>query len=221
MAKTYEKQALMTGAGSIFVDFMETEATPDVAPEYANSVVETPSLNTLDATFELTESQVYLSNILHDDLSNVQSATISLEAGYLPRDFADEAQGKVKIGGSWSLPTNPTKKPFRLAVPFTDSNGDEYIVNFPNCTLSPVNISGSTGGEETTEQLKSFDIIARPLPFDVEVEGKKVNSVVLTLDMADEENKTTYDRDKLLEQGWYDEATLAEAEKTAGGTEGA
>jgi hypothetical protein len=69
--------------------------------------------------------------------------------------------------------------------------------------------------------LKSFDIIARPLPFDVEVEGKKVNSVVLTLDMADEENKATYDRDKLLEQGWYDEATLAEAEKTAGGTEGA
>jgi hypothetical protein len=48
-----------------------------------------------------------------------------------------------------------------------------------------------------------------------------VNSVVLTLDMADEENKATYDRDKLLEQGWYDEATLAEAEKTAGGTEGA
>lgn len=216
MAKTYEKQALMTGAGSIYVDFMTTEATPDTAPVYADEVIETPSLNTLDATFELTETQVYLSNMLHDDLSSVQSATISLEAGYLPREFADEAQGKVKIGGSWAMPTNPTKKPFRLSVPFTDSNGDEYIVNFPNCTLSPVNISGSTGGEESSEQLKSFDVIARPLPYGVDVDGKKVNSVVLTVDLADPDNKELYDRDKLLEQGWYDEATLAAAEILAG-----
>ena len=215
MAKTYEKRALMTGAGAIFVDFMDTEATSNTPPTYAEAVVETPSLNTLDATFEVSETQVYLSNLLHDDLSAVRSATISMEAGYLPRDFAEEAQGKVKVGGSWAMPTNPVKKPFRLAVPFTDSNGDEYIVNFPNCTLSPVDISGQTQGEEATEQLKSFNIVARPLPYGT------INPVVLTLDMADEENKTTYDRDKLLEQGWYDEATLAEAEKTTGGTEGA
>ena len=206
MAKTYEKRALMTGAGAIFVDFMETEATPDVAPEYANLVVETPSLNTLDATFEVSETQVYLSNLLHDDLSAVRSATISLEAGYLPRDFAEEAQGKVKVGGSWAMPTNPVKKPFRLAVPFTDSNGDEYIVNFPNCTLSPVDISGQTQGEEATEQLKSFNIIARPLPYGT------INPVVLTMDMADEDNKTQYDRDKLLELGWFDEESLAGAQ---------
>ena len=206
MAKTYEKRALMTGAGAIFVDFMETEATPDVAPEYANLVVETPSLNTLDATFEVSETQVYLSNLLHDDLSAVRSATISLEAGYLPRDFAEEAQGKVKVGGSWAMPTNPVKKPFRLAVPFTDSNGDEYIVNFPNCTLSPVDISGQTQGEEATEQLKSFNIIARPLPYGT------INPVVLTMDMADEDNKTQYDRDKLLELGWFDEESLTSAQ---------
>lgn len=205
MAKTYEKQALMTGAGSIYVDFMEEEATTDTAPVYAGAVVETPSLNTLDATFELTETQVYLSNLLHDDLTSVQSATISLEAGYLPREFAEEAQGKLKVGGSWAMPTNPTKKPFRLAVPFTDSNGDEYIVNFPNCTLSPVDISGETQGEDATEQLKSFNIIARPLPYG---EG---NPVVLTLDLANPENKDTYDRDNLLELGWYDEASLEEA----------
>lgn len=108
MAKTYEKRALMTGAGSIYVDFMETEATKDTAPVYAGAVVETPSLNTLDATFDIAETQVYLSNILHDDLTSIRSATISLEAGYLPRDFAEEAQGKVKVGGSWALPTNST-----------------------------------------------------------------------------------------------------------------
>ena len=201
MAKTYEKRALMTGAGSIYVDFMETEATKDTPPTYAGAVVETPSLNTLDATFDIAETQVYLSNILHDDLTSVRSATISLEAGYLPRDFAEEAQGKVKIGGSWALRTNPKKKPFRLAVPFTDSNGDEYIVNFPNCTLSPTDISGQTQGEEATEQLKSFNIMARPLPYGED------NFVVLTLDMAVEENKTL-DRDHLLENGWYDEASL-------------
>lgn len=211
MVKTYEKQALMTGAGSIYVDFMLTEATSTDAPTYAGAVVETPSLNSLDATFELTERQVYLSNLMHDDLTNVRSATISIEAGYLPREFSDEAQGKIKIGGSWAMPTNPTKKPFRLAVPFTDSNGDEYIVNFPNCTLSPVNISGNTQGEEATEQLKSFNVIARPLPYGED------NFVVLTLDMADVENKAKYDRDKLLELGWYDETSLALADIAVGG----
>ena len=202
MAKTYEKRALMTGAGSIYVDFMAPEATTDTPPTYAGEVVETPSLNTLDATFDIAETQVYLSNVLHDDLTSVRSATISLEAGYLPRDFAEEAQGKVQVGGSWALPTNPKKKPFRLAVPFTDSNGDEYIVNFPNCTLSVTDISGQTQGEEATEQLKSFNIMARPLPYGED------NFVVLTLDMADTENKTQYNRDTLLENGWYDEASL-------------
>lgn len=211
MAKTYEKRALMTGAGSIYVDFMETEATKDTPPTYAGAVVETPSLNTLDATFDIAETQVYLSNILHDDLTSIRSATISLEAGYLPRDFAEEAQGKVQVGGSWALPTNPTKKPFRLAVPFTDSNGDEYIVNFPNCTLSPVDISGQTQGEEATEQLKSFNIVARPLPYGED------NFVVLTLDMADTENKSQYNRDDLLENGWYDEASLSAVGAGAGG----
>ena len=217
MAKTYEKRALMTGAGALFVDFMETEATSDTPPTYAGAVVETPSLNTLDATFEVTETQVYLSNLLHDDLSAVRSATISLEAGYLPRDFAEEAQGKVKIGGSWAMPTNPVKKPFRLAVPFTDSNGDEYIVNFPNCTLSPVDISGQTQGEEATEQLKSFNIIARPLPYNASAGDKTINPVVLTMDMADPENKSQYDRDDLLESGWFDETSLAGATSSTGG----
>lgn len=210
MVKTYEKRALMTGAGSIYVDFMLTEATKDTPPTYADAVVETPSLNTLDATFDIAETQVYLSNILHDDLTSIRSATISLEAGYLPRDFAEEAQGKVKIGESWALPTNPVKKPFRLAVPFTDSNGDEYIVNFPNCTLSPTDISGQTQGEEATEQLKSFNITARPLPYGED------NFVVLTLDMAGVENKAKYDRDKLLELGWYDETSLALADIAVG-----
>ena len=29
------------------------------------------------------------------------------------------------------------------------------------------------------------------------------------MDMANEENEAQYDRDKLLENGWYDEASLA------------
>lgn len=210
MVKKYEKRALMTGAGSIYVDFMTNEPTTTEAPTYAGTVIETPSLNTLDATFEISEKQVYLSNILHDDLTSIQSVTISLEAGYLPRTFVEEAQGKIKVGGSWAMPANPIKKPFRLAVPFTDSDGEEYIVNFPNCTLSPVDISGETQGDEQTEQLKAFNVIARPLPY-----GKD-NVVVLTLDMADETNKGKYDRNSLLEQGWYDESTLGGASGSTG-----
>ena len=44
--------------------------------------------------------------------------------------------------------------------------------------------------------------MARPLPYGED------NFVVLTLDMADTENKSQYDRDTLLENGWYDEASL-------------
>ena len=203
MAKTFEKRALLTGVGALFVDFLENEPNRDEAPEYAGAVVETPSIETASMALELDENLVYLSNLLHDDLSNVVSATITLDAGYLPQDFEDEAQGKVKIGGSWAMPTNPSKKPFRMAVPFTDNDGKELILNFPHCTLSPVDLSATTQGETTDVQMKSFNIVAQPLNY-----GEQP-FVFLSIDMANEENEAQYDRDKLLENGWYDEASLA------------
>ena len=35
MAKTFEKRALLTGVGALFVDFLENEPNRDEAPEYA------------------------------------------------------------------------------------------------------------------------------------------------------------------------------------------
>lgn len=211
MVATYTKQALLTGAGAIFLDFMETEDAPNTAPTYAGAVMETPSLETVNAQLELSENRVFLSNILHSDLSAVQSATIPVTAGYFPRGFAEEAQGMVKVGGGWAMPTNPKKKPFRMAIPFTDENGDELIVNFPKCTLAPVNIEGSTSGQDVTPQMKTFNVTGLPLVYKAD-DGN--NFVFYQLDMADEENKTTYDRDKLLENGWFDETSLTANEKT-------
>ncbi|MGX7091181.1 hypothetical protein [Hutsoniella sourekii] len=211
---TYSKRALLTGAGSIYLSFMTKEETPATAPTYdtGEKIYETPSLDQVNVELELAEKKVHLSNVLHSDLSAVQSATIQVDAGYLPKGFAEEAQGMVNLGGGWSMPTQPRKKPFRMAIPFTDENGDELIVNFPKCTLSPVNISGETKREDVNEQLRQYNITGQPLVYRV-ADGK--NFVFHQVDMADEDNKAKYDRDKLLEQGWYDEDTLQACEKTA------
>lgn len=210
MAKTYEKRALLTGVGNLYLQMMETEETPSTAPAYDETVYETPSVDTLNATLQMSERTVYLSNVEHDDLVNVQRVDLVVDAGYFPTGFAEEAQGMVKIGGGWSMPTNPKKKPFRLAIPITDMNGDEIIFNYPKCTLSPVNANAQTKGEEVNEQLTQFNIRAiAPL-----YKGDADKTLVYhKMDMAETENKTKYDRDKLLVQGWYDEATVTACEK--------
>lgn len=205
MATTYKKQALLTGVGSLFLDFMTQPETPTTAPTYAGKVFETPSVDKLSVTLEVAEKKVYLSNVLHTDLSAVKSATIVLDAGYLPENFAEEAQGMVKIGGGWSMPTNPTKKPFRLGIPITDENGDELILNFAKCTLSPVDINAETEREDVSEQIAQYNIIGQPLVYRVE-NGSMF--VYHKLDLSIEANKTKYDRNKLLETGWIDSKTL-------------
>lgn len=204
--RTYEKRALLTGVGNLFLEMMETEETPSNAPVYSETVYETPSLDTVNAAQQITEKDIYLSNEVHDSLVNVQRVDITVDAGYLPVGFAEEAQGMVKIGGGWSMPRNPKKKPFRMAVPITDMNGDEIIFNYPKCTLSPVNTNAQTQGEEINEQLKQFNIRAVAPLF----KGEADKSLVYhQIDLADTENKAMYDRDKLLTLGWYDEPTLA------------
>lgn len=214
MAKTstYTKQALLNGAGSLYLQMITTEETPSTPPIYDEEVFETPSLDNLSMSLELNEKQVWLSNKMHSDLSNVRLATITVAAGYFPRGFAEEAQGMVEVGGGWSMPTTPKKKPFRLAVPFSDENGDELILNFPKCTLSPLDISGETKKEDTTEQIPQFVIksVAPDYKGDLQKEF-----VYHKLDLANPENKTKYDRDLLLINGWYDNTSLALNEKDA------
>lgn len=203
--KTYEKRALMTGAGNLYLQLMTTEDTPSAAPVYANEVFETPSLDTLNATLEIIEKEIYLSNKLHDNIVVVKYATLTVDAGYFPEGFAEEAQGMVKVGGGWSMPAKPVKKPFRIAVPFTDTNNDEIIYNFPKCFLNPTDITGTSQKDDISEQIPQFTIKAI-LP---DYKGDITEELVYhKMDLAVPENKTKYDRDKLLTLGWYDEASL-------------
>lgn len=210
MPKTYEKRALLTGVGNLFLSMMETEETPSAAPVYSEEVYETPSLNTVDASLQIAEKDIFLSNTLHDSLVNVQRVDLTIDAGYFPQGFAEEAQGMIKVGGGWSMPTNPKKKPFRLGIPITDMNGDEIIYNYPKCTLTPVNSNAQTQGEEVNEQMKQYNVRAIAPVYKGDAEKALVYHQI---DMAIAENKTKYDRDLLLEQGWFDEESAALAEK--------
>lgn len=203
--RTYEKRTLLTGVGNLFLQMMTTEETPSVAPVYADEVNETPSLDTVNASLQISEKDIYLSSQLHDSLVNVQRVDLTIDAGYFPVGFAEEAQGMIKVGGGWSMPSNPKKKPFRLAMPITDMNGDEIIFNFPKCTLSPTNITGTTQREEVNEQIQQFNVRAVFLSYKGDMEKALVYHKI---DMAEAENKVKYDRDLLFTNGWFDEASL-------------
>lgn len=212
MAVKNVKQALITGVGELYLQFMDTEDNSSTAPVYNTEVLVTPSVDKIQVALELSEKKVYGSNLLHTDLSAVKSATITLDALYLPTEFVNKAQGMVAIDGGYSMPTNPQKKYFRLAVPITNHLGEAYVINFPKCSLSPVDINGETEREEISEQLQQFNILGMPLVYKTDAN----HFVYHTLDLAITENGTKYDLTKLLEKGWYDTATLKACEKSAG-----
>lgn len=211
MSKKYEKRALLTGVGELYLQFMDKEDTPDSEPTYEEEVFVTPSIDKVDAKMELSEKKVYLSNLLHSDFSGVKNVGITLDAGYLPKDFAEKAQGKIKIGDSWAATINPKKILFRMAIPFTDENGDELIINYPKCSLSPVDTGGETQKDDINEQIRQYNIVAQPLT--KKTDGNNV--VYVEVDLSDEELKAKYDRDKLLENGWFDESSLKKCEKSS------
>lgn len=212
MTTTYEKRALIDGVGSLFLSFMEEEETSVNPPVYATDVFETPSIDTVEMTVESSSRDIYLSNLLHDQLENITAVTITLNAGYLPTGFAEKAQGMESDGvGAWSLPTNPQKKPFRMAFPATDMNDDEIIFVFPKCTLAPTSQSFQTRREERQEQIETYDIRSIPLVYRATGESRKVYH---RIDLTTDEAKTLWDRIALLTEPIYDKASL-EATKVA------
>ena len=207
MAKKTFKRGLLTGAGSMYLQSMTNEPNKDTKPTYHETVYETPSLEKVSATLELAEKTIRLSNLPHSEATAVKKAEITVDAGYFPDGFAEEHTGMVQVGGGWSMPTNPKKKPFRFAVPFTDEDGGEIIYNYPYCFLSPVDVDGETEKEDINEKIRQYKITALALPTDVTVSGKKMKLVYHNMDMTTQENSDKYDRDKLLEKGWYDDET--------------
>ena len=213
MAKKTFKRALLTGAGSLYLQSMTNEPNKDTKPTYNETVYETPSLEKVSATLELAEKTIRLSNLPHSEATSVKKAEITVDAGYFPDGFAEEHTGMVQVGGGWSMPTNPKKKPFRFAVPFTDEDGGEILYNYPYCFLSPVDVDGETEKEDINEKIRQYKITALPLPTDVTVGGKKLKLVYHTMDMTIKANADKYDRDKLLEKGWYDDETVEACSK--------
>lgn len=213
MAKKPFKRALLTGAGSIYLQSMTNIPDRDTKPTYHETVFETPSLEKVAASLEMAEKSIRLSNLSHSEAASVKKVEITVDAGYFPDGFAEEHSGMVKVGGGWSMPTNPKKKPFRFAVPFTDEDGGEIIYNYPYCFLSPIDVDGETEKEDVNEKLRQYKITALPLPTDVTVDDKKVKLVYHQMDMTIKANSDKYDRDKLLEKGWYDDETAEACSK--------
>lgn len=207
------KQALITGVGEAYLQFLETEETTTQAPAYAETVYVTPTIDKVQVALELAEKKVYGSNILHSDISAVKAANITLDALYLPEGVAEEAQGMVKIGGGWSMPTKPKKKLFRFAFPVTNENGESLVINFPKCSLTPVDFSGETEREDFNEQVQQFNIYATPLIYRVDGNNQFVYH---KMDLANPENAEKYDLNKLLEKGWFSSDTAKLTEKTPG-----
>ena len=211
MAEVYKKRALLTGLGDIYLQFMTSTDGQSTAPTYEQDTFVAPSLDKAEVELEVANKKVFLSNKIHTNIESVKSAKITLDTAYLPEGFTEKAQGAVELEpGVYAMPTNPVKKVFRMAVPFTDENGDEFIINFPSCTLSPVSISGETEREDIDAQLKSVEILAIPLEHKGDLEK---NVVYHTADLAKSETKQKFDRNKLLANGWFDKTSLAKCVK--------
>ena len=209
----YTKRKLMTGAGDIYAQEMTEVDTPATAPVYGEVVKQTPSLDKIGVALQIAEKIVYLSNKPHSKIKKLKLAEITLDAGYLAEGFEEKMSGYVELAkGVYAIVENLKNHYFRMAIPFTNEAGEEVIWNFPKCELKPSDINGETEREDFQEQLKSFTITALPLEYETDLKlDSTVNSngVGLFADMSSEEAKTTYDRKKLLEQGFYDNKSLA------------
>lgn len=209
------KRTLMTGLGDGYFQKMLTEETETTPPVYdtetGTEVV--PSLQSIDSSMTFESSPVWLSNKKHSDLGKLSDVTMTLNAAYLPEGFAEEMTGAIKIGpGAYAFNNNPIRKFFRFAFPATDENGGQVIFNFPKCQLEPVGLNPSTETDTKEAEITAFNIVGNALIYKptTEITGDN-NNIYLKVDTRMEEAKDYYDVSKLLEDGWYDKATLEAA----------
>ncbi|MCW6661885.1 hypothetical protein NHG28_06545 [Aerococcaceae bacterium NML201209] len=211
MAVKQIKQALITGIGELYLQFIDREDTAKSAPVMVEDVYVVPSLDKVAVSLELAEKKVYASNLLHSDLSGVKFATNTIDALYLPSGFAEKAQGMVEVAGGWSMPTNPEKKYFRMAYSITNEKGEMLVINYPKCSLSPVDINGETEREDINEQMQQFNILSMPMIYKGDLQKQFVYH---KMDLSVPENAAKYDATKLLEKGWYDVASAELCKKS-------
>lgn len=214
---THQKRNTMTGLGDGYFQKMKTEDTRTEAPVYEEETEIVPSLQQVQVEVTYEVSPLYLSNKKHSDLGRLSDVTITLNAAYLPEGFAEWASGATKIGpGAYAYNSNPTVKYFRFAFPATDREGNQVIFNFPKCQLQPVGVTAQTETENQEAQISDFNIVGNALVYRSEANAEGENNIYLKVDTTTEEGKGVYDTDVLLEQGWYDQATLEAAKLSEG-----
>lgn len=209
------KETVMTGLGDGYFQKMLTEETSTTAPVYDDETGAeiVSSLQSTDTTMTFDSNPLFLSNKKHSDLGKLTDIAMTLSAAYLPPGFAEWATGAVKIGpGAYAYNSNPIRKFFRFAFPATDENGGVVIYNFPKCQLEPVGINNSTETETKEAQITAYSIVGNALIYapTTEVTGDN-NNIFLKVDTREDEAKDYYDVNKLLEDGWFDKATLEAA----------
>lgn len=213
MVKTV-KQTLMTGLGDGYFQRMQTEETETTAPIYdeetGTEVV--PSLQSAETQMTYESSPLFLSNKKHSDLGKVSDLTITLNAAYLPEGFAEWATGAVKMAeGVYGYNSNPIRKFFRFAFPMTDENGREVIINVPKCQLEPVGLNPQSETETKEAQITAYNVVGNAMvyrPADADATDDLNNDIYVKADLRKPEVASVFDRNKLLELGWYDKETL-------------
>lgn len=204
------KRGLMTGLGDGYFQRMEEEETETKAPVYEEEtgVEIVPSLESAETEMTFDTNPIYLSNKKHSDLGKVSDITMTLNAGYLPKGFAEWATGAIKLApGVYGYNSNPIRKFFRFAFPATDENGDEVIYNFPKCQLEPVGLNPQSEGETKEAQITAYNIVGNALVY--QPADDIGDGMYFKADLREEEAAEIYDRNKLLEKGWIDKETLA------------
>lgn len=217
MAKTV-KQTLMTGLGDGYFQKMLTEETETTAPTYdtgtepGTGTEVVPSLQSAETEMTYESSPLFLSNKKHSDLGKVSDLTITLNAAYLPEGFAEWSTGAVKLAeGVYGYNSSPIRKFFRFAFPMTDENGREVIVNVPKCQLEPVGLNPSTETESKEAQVTAYNVVGNAMvyrPAAVETIDDINDGIYFKADLRKPEVAAVFDRNKLLELGFYDKASL-------------
>lgn len=220
MVKTV-KQTLMTGLGDGYFQKMLTEETETEAPVYdeetGTEVV--PSLQSAETEMTYESNPLFLSNKKHSDLGKISDLTITLNAAYLPEGFAEWSTGAVKLAeGVYGYNSNPIRKFFRFAFPMTDENGKEVIINVPKCQLEPVGLNPSTETENKEAQVTAYNVVGNALvyqPAIADSDDDVNNNIYVKADLRKPEVAALFDRNKLLEIGFYDKTSLDACRVTA------
>jgi len=208
------KQTLMTGLGDGYFQRMITEETETVAPIYDDEIGTevVPSLQSAETEMTYESSPLFLSNKKHSDLGKISDLKITLNAAYLPDGFAEWATGAVKLAeGIYGYNSNPIRKFFRFAFPMTDENGREVVINVPKCQLEPVGLNPQSETDSKEAQITAYNVVGNALvyqPAVSESEDDINNAIYFKADLRKAAVSAIYDRNKLLEVGFYDKLTL-------------